>query len=88
MVTLAESSVALRIACMRPALCLPIEVIPDRVDLLRLRHNDSARCVGVWTRTCDGSKAFNVTCGGGLLEEDGEDGGSPATVASEQGDAR
>jgi hypothetical protein len=67
MVTLAEYLVALRIACMGAVLCLPIEVIPDGVDLLRLRHDDNARCVGVWTRTCDGSEGFNVTCGGGLL---------------------
>jgi hypothetical protein len=40
-------------------LCLPIEVIPNGIDLLVLRHDDNAGCVR--TGTCDDSGSLNVT---------------------------
>jgi hypothetical protein len=46
MVTLAGHSVTLRIVWIRNQSCLPVEIIPHGIDLLGLRHDASARCVG------------------------------------------
>jgi hypothetical protein len=51
MVTLAGYSVTLRIVLWirmdkNRESCLPVEIIPHGIDLLGLRHDASARCVG------------------------------------------
>ena len=83
-VTSASRAVTLRIVFIAAAVCLPVEIIPHGIDLLRLRHDDNSVCPGSSTRTCDGSESFNVTCGG--LLEGWRRGGFFATVASELGD--
>ena len=82
-VTSATRTVTLRIVFIAAAVCLPVEIIPYGIYLLRLRHDDYSVCLGSSTRTCDGSESFNVTCGG--LLEGWRRGGFFATVASELG---
>lgn len=53
----------------KQVLCLPIQIIPNGIELLVFRHLDNAECVSL--PTCDRSGGFNVTCVG-LVVEDGE----------------